>query len=696
MSTRFREIPNNRKSNLPMNELTLLKIAGSRPENLIFAGSGALLALAREHGMSPDIRRNALAELVVRWCLTNDSKLDGDLASLLAPTWRPFADWYRAVRPWTGRRSLPEDSRAWPEPAGISGFVSVLRRRLARSFAADGFIPLCRGREAWFVPFQLAKDVAGAVWSDGEEIAVWREPVCRALSGTGRTGIRLQLRNGPELGAGVQGNSLMLPVRMAALRGQEDGLPEYDVLQVLATGAFDDRFRLVDVELRPKFDAMKSQDLDAFLIGPDVPGVIPEDERAFCRLDVGLDEQGVMKAIRDRLERTEGCVYMARDYVLRRLPDMMAHVDRENHHRWNEVAAQLEGFLKSSSFSSRRNPEEWLEFMSLLATAYCHAGRTEDSRKCTLEALEFAKVSGYTAKALRLQVTAAVNAQDMGEIDEYKTLAAGLEDELESFVGPERDDLLMRFHGTAAQMHVFGVVYGIAGFTVAEAMEHVEKAINAAETIANAAEPAKKDESESNVAQDLNYRHLLFALFEPGSSSERSAFDEACGQLNNIPSTKSVRNNRYHQMRQKSLAYFNAWRNGAEVPSEDKRNEVRLPAGDAEGWFVAANRRHLGALAAAVGEAEEAKKCFDEGEKALPLDKCWAPVLGSIRFALLVQAACSLQEKDATTAAAYYQKADEVKAKFGESKLFMLMNADRWMSLGRSGTDPRNLPQFYY
>ena len=42
------------------------------------------------------------------------------------------------------------------------------------------------------------------------------------------------------------------------------------------------------------------------------------------------------------------------------------------------------------------------------------------------------------------------------------------------------------------------------------------------------------------------------------------------------------------------------------------------------------------------------------------------------------------------------EKADEVIARFGESKLFRLMNAERWMSLGRSGTDPRNLPQFYY
>ena len=325
-----------------MNERILLEIAEDRPENLLLAETNALLALARNQIMSPDIRRNVLAELVVRWCLTNGSEVEGELASLLAPTWRPFADWYRTVRLWTVRRSLPEDPCVWPEPAEFPGFVSVLRRRLERLFAADGFIPVCCGKDAWFVPFQLATDVKGAVWSDGGEIAVWRDPVCKALSGTDCTGIRLQLRNGPELGAGLKGDSLMLPVRMAALRGKEDGLPRYDVLQVLATGAFDDQFRLADVELRPKFEAMKAQGLDAFMIGPDVPGAIKESERAFCRIDAGQDEKGVMSAIRRRMESTPGCVSMSRDYVLRRLPDMMKCVDRENHRRWNEVVVQLE------------------------------------------------------------------------------------------------------------------------------------------------------------------------------------------------------------------------------------------------------------------------------------------------------------------------------------------------------------------
>ena len=43
----------------------------------------------------------------------------------------------------------------------------------------------------------------------------------------------------------------------------------------------------------------------------------------------------------------------------------------------------------------------------------------------------------------------------------------------------------------------------------------------------------------------------------------------------------------------------------------------------------------------------------------MPLDRCWAPVLASIRFALLAEAACSLQGDDSTAAAEYLQKAGD-------------------------------------
>lgn len=672
-----------------MTELQLLTIVEERPENLLFAETERLLAFFHNGFNASDLRETVLAELIVRWCLSGNKKLEGELAVIMGDVWRCFSDWFNINRQWTSERFRPESISGWKDIDEFPGLGTVLRRRLDRLFDADGFIPVCNGSSAWFIPFQLEESFSGAIWADGTGIAVWSDPVCLALRDTDYRGIRLQLRDGGEVS--VKGRSLMLPVRMAALRGRPGGLPHYDVLRVLATGAFDKQFRLADVELRPKVDAAVKQFRDVVFFGPDVPGEMAAS-KCFHRLESGLGEQAVFQRIKDELERMPGCVKMNRDYALKRLPDMASHVDRENYCRWNEVAGQLEQIR--TALSPRRDPETWLEFYSLMTTALCHAGRTEDSRRCVCDAMSFARKNGYLAKTLRLQVTAAVNAQDLGEIDEYRVLVSGLEEELSRFDGPEKDDLLMRYHGTAAQANAWGALYEMDGFTEAAAKEHAETAVSIAQKISNSTVPDKKDEAESNLAQDLNYRHLVFAIFEPGTKAEEMAFRDAQQQLNEL-SEKSAKTNRYHQMRQRSLALLNAWRAGGAVPDKDTLGNCRLPL-DAEGWLIAANRRHLGALAAAAGDAIEAQRCFKEGDEALPLDRCWAPVLASIRLALLVEAACSLRGDDSTAAAEYLQKADVVSARFGESKLFKLMNADRWTSLARSETDARNLPQFYY
>lgn len=470
-----------------MTELQLLTIVEERPENLLFAETERLLAFFHNGFNASDLRETVLAELIVRWCLSGNKKLEGELAVIMGDVWRCFSDWFNINRQWTSERFRPESISGWKDIDEFPGLGTVLRRRLDRLFDADGFIPVCNGSRAWFIPFQLEKSLEGAAWADGTEVITWREPVSRALLGTDYRGIRLQLRWGGEVS--VTGESLMLPVRMAALRGRPGGLPHYDVLRVLATGAFDKQFRLADVELRPKVDAAVKQFRDVVFFGPDVPGEMAAS-KCFHRLESGLGEQAVFQRIKDELERMPGCVKMNRDYALKRLPDMASHVDRENYCRWNEVAGQLEQIR--TALSPRRDPETWLEFYSLMTTALCHAGRTEDSRRCACDAMAFARENGYLAKALRLQVTAAVNAQDLGEIDEYRVLVSGLEEELSRFDGPEKDDLLMRYHGTAAQANAWGALYEMDGFTEAAAKEHAETAVSIAQKISNSTVPDKK------------------------------------------------------------------------------------------------------------------------------------------------------------------------------------------------------------
>ena len=672
-------------------ERILLNIADRRPENLLLIDTNLLLEFIHDEFNAQDLRSTALAELVARWCVSGDVEQASQLSALLGDAWRSFSDWFNVNRQWTGARFRPDELPGWKNQVAFLGFREMLRRRLDRLFDADGFIPVFDDFQGNFIPFQLEVSVDGAVWNDGTPIKAWEDPVCRALRGTGYRGIRVQLRPGPE--SSVKGESLMLPVRMAALRGKPDGLPAYDVLRVLATGRFDDAFHLADVGLKLKIDAVKKQFRDAIFFGPDVPGAASDDEKFFYRLESGLDECAVLQRIREALECTPGCVKMSRDYALRRLPDMMARVDRENHHRWKEVSEQLE--LLKGALSERRDPEMWLEFSSLLATALCHAGRTEDSKRCANEAMEFAQSHGCLAKALRLKVTTAVNAQDLGEIEEYAVLSSGLEKELAVFDGPEKDDLLMRLHGTAAQANAWGALYGMNGFTFEAAKAHSETAVDIAQGIADSASPEERNKAESDLAQDLNYRHLVLAIAEPGTEVERSAYADAQRQLNEL-SEKSRINNLYFQYHQKSLALFNDWRSSGRPPASSELCALRVPV-DAEGWLVAANRRHLGALAAAVGEEDEAMTCFAEGEQSLPLDECRSPVLGSIRFALLVQAACSLAACGIHgESAKYADLAEKTHDAFGQSKLFRVIHAEKWMEALQGLADPRTLPAFYY
>ena len=188
-----------------MTELQLLTIVEERPENLLFAETERLLAFFHNGFNASDLHETVLAELIVRWCLSGNKKLEGELAVIMGDVWRCFSDWFNINRQWTSERFRPESISGWKDIDEFPGLGTVLRRRLDRLFDADGFIPVCNGSSAWFIPFQLEESFSGATWADGTGIAVWSDPVCLALRDTDYRGIRIQLRDGGEVS--VKGRS---------------------------------------------------------------------------------------------------------------------------------------------------------------------------------------------------------------------------------------------------------------------------------------------------------------------------------------------------------------------------------------------------------------------------------------------------------------------------------------------------------
>jgi hypothetical protein len=677
------------------------KMVSNRPENLFLVGVDNLLAYAADLDNPPEIRRAVLSELIAQWCISGSEKIKKYLSEVF-PTWRNFEDWYAIDQLWISKRTLPEQHwEWWCDPDGMIGCESTIRQRLTRLFRVDGFIPVYdpENRDSgWYIPFELEDvfkgdmDVPAIVWNDGQGVAEWQEESCAVLGGEFRC--RLQML--PEEGFVLTGASMMLPLKMAAWRKKSRfDFPEYDILRVLSTGKFDREGRLASVGTAQKYVALKKCFRnDAVLIGPDVPGEIDVKEHNFVRLDIGMSQDHLKESLKKILERSK-LAHIDWRYARTRLPNMSAEVDHLNRARWSDVADVL-GRIKERI--KGYDDDTFLNYTVLYATALCHAGRTKEAVMINREAYGYALERGKDILAVRLQIEALVSAQDEGDLDFFFKVKNDIGIWLEEHSEGEYDDLRMRYYGTLAQAEMWGVCLNLDGYDSLRAKKYAETALETAKRIAfsvpDDADATKIDEAESNVQQDMNYLHWWYALFEPGTDGERNQCRLAEDHLLSL-SEHSRFNNRIFLQRQKSLARLNAWQNSGVVLERRLLEDSKVPV-DSEEWLIAANRSHLGPLYAAMGDFEEAKRLFLEGEAVLSFDKCLSPVLASIRFILLVRAACSLRMKDSATAEGYYQKAQEVKAKFGESKLFMLMNVEQWMSVGQSGVDSRNLPQFYY
>ena len=86
-----------------------------RPENVFLASEGELKGFvsdARVNG--PPERVVALAELVVRWCLSGKDELSKYLMGIL-PDWNVFVQWYLG-EDWGVSRELPSETVKWRDP----------------------------------------------------------------------------------------------------------------------------------------------------------------------------------------------------------------------------------------------------------------------------------------------------------------------------------------------------------------------------------------------------------------------------------------------------------------------------------------------------------------------------------------------------------------------------------------------------
>ena len=210
-------------------------------------------------------------------------------------------------------------------------------------------------------------------------------------------------------------------------------------------------------------------------------------------------------------------------------------------------------------------------------------------------------------------------------------------------MGPEKigeierlhdEDLLMRFYGTMGQAHCYGFLSSIPGFKKDTAKYCFQQALRHVHNL----------DSEQDIAQDLNYNHLWYVLFDTDSKAANIAYEKANDHIErNLQSyPKNQKQNRYFLQRLKMQAFYRRLLAGNTIPKTDYRSE-ELPE-DADQWLKALVGKYLGAIAAEAGDRDIAARCFQDAISVLK-ENCGDNIIAFIHMTVLVEAYHSLQEE---------------------------------------------------
>ena len=569
------------------------------PENLLFF---PVSVLRKGMGSCFEAKTAVIAELFVRVFLSNDrNSEEAQIIRELLPDGE--LDGFMSLFSGSEFRSESLDSELWIAKSDFSQCCqAAVRKRFRRLFSADGLIPVYNtdgSGQAFLIPFSFKEDADGArgVFTlDGHEVTEWSE--CAKRLGIPCV-VRLHChQDGNEFP--LKGSSLMLPLQMAWWR-KERNLPEYNVFRLVATGSFDESLRLASVQTEEKARAVFSQLHDAYFLCPESDS--QTSRRLHCLPLVG--RTALLEKIRKVAEKLDK---LDMPYVLQRIDAFGREVNLNNYNRWDELIKRLE---HADVFDRRReqDADSYLSILMLRSTACRHAGRTAEAKKLNIQARQFASKHGdkYVRQLLRLEIDNLVNLTDEGEIESAEELGGGLVDALERL---KDTDLWMRFHGTMGQVYSFGTLMGLQGFTSSQARSHFEQALNCAYALG----------SEAEIAHDLNYLHLYFAFFAPGTEEEQTAFDDAKKQLDRLNQAEreqqekgNAEKNLSYLKRSQSLAWYRLLLTNNVPPRYETSSFQKLLLETSQGtddWLRCCIAKYLGALEAASGNMDSARNYF--------------------------------------------------------------------------------------
>lgn len=505
-----------------------------------------------------------------------------------------------------------------------------IRERLCQTLMADGVIPVAGN--ACFVFFDLRpySSFCGArvVDANDQPVEEWSLQVEKIPDNIVQDyQVKLHIHQDAK-DMILNGASLQLPVLLAAWR-KSGKLPQYRIFDLVATGCFADG-KLIPVDgVKDKCDCVQCRLGCHCFLAPESGNHIV---RGVKILPVGTSLDDLAKICANIIEENNLVRLTANDVIslLNRLDGEIRYgIQRQ----WELVFRQLDRYEKQ--LDPDLHPEAYFKVNMLRTTTLCHVGRADDALVMNSRMQDIAIRKNKRYEYLRMRIEALVVLTDLEQWNDISKMSVALEPEFAAveLSDEQRADLRMRYHGTMGQYHAYFALRESAAPHQNEALDHFKKAILAAQDV----------DDHNEMARDLNYRHLWYALFMPGSLEELELYEKAKSYIiAELNDDRQRRRNLDYLMRQRVFATYRAWLIDGKLPSREELSIMPRPSCEAEPWLRAATHKYFGALFAASGAMDDAEREFQKGLALL--SETQAPVIDFIHMTIAVQAWQSLQQ----------------------------------------------------
>ncbi|MBP5585867.1 MAG: hypothetical protein J6Y92_05895 [Lentisphaeria bacterium] len=600
--------------------------AAATSRNLLFYPGEQLCDYAGKEQADDKERTRCVAELFVREFLKrkcaekeiNALLPDGELDEF----WRKAGEDFLDVQ----KKSRLIRKKLWNPANPFSGSCEIsIRERLRILFEeTDGFIPVYQQSRAFFIPFHFEKTDAGnggIVDLVGKPIPKWQAPYARLFPDAR---LRCIVHCDQEGIPPLTGNSFMLPLYLAFLRSIERTI-HYNHLRLVATGEIDKNGRLTAVDTKEKAEGFQVcfYRKSCFFFPESEQYSIPQHGNEIPLRNMTLAE--LPETIRILIE-AKGLLVPTFSYALDRLK-VLAEDRNSNYGQWDVMLSRVDNNMRAFSPLRKSNRKPYLQCLMLKSSFLCHMGKTDEALALNRKAQEFADNNHFIPDYLRLRVEELVEFQDREDFAAIAAAAPALDmeikenDELDELA---RTDLLMRYCGTMGQAHSFGDLAGEPGFSRWKAKDFFDEALDCAIELSEMRDKTKLTRNEINlaegdVAQDMNYRFLWYALFEPETEDADNAYEAAKGHIeSNLQPTEDnpfrgetlCEKNRQYLVRIKAFSLYRYWMRSGEVPVFD-REDLLISKNEGD-WLPALTGKYVGALLAASGKKSEAASLFRE------------------------------------------------------------------------------------